>query len=37
MRKLSENEIKQASGGDGNDGQAELVAIGTIAGTFLSP
>ncbi|HGV0618330.1 TPA: microcin McmA, partial [Escherichia coli] len=24
MRKLSENEIKQISGGDGNDGQAEL-------------
>lgn len=37
MRKLSENEIKQVSGGDGNDGQAELIAIGAIAGTFLSP
>lgn len=37
MRKLSENEIKHVSGGDGNDGQAELIAIGAIAGTFLSP
>lgn len=37
MRKLSENEIKQVSGGDGNDGQAELIVIGAIAGTFLSP
>ena len=37
MRKVSENEIKQVSGGDGNDGQAELIAIGAIAGTFLSP
>ncbi|EPJ5332022.1 hypothetical protein L7H67_005194, partial [Klebsiella pneumoniae] len=37
MRKLSENEIKQVSGGDGNDGQAELIAIRAIAGTFLSP
>lgn len=30
MRKLSENEIKQISGGDGNDGQAELIAIGSL-------
>lgn len=37
MRKLSENEIKQISGGDGNDGQAELIAIGSLAGTFISP
>lgn len=37
MRKLSENEIKQVSGGDENDGQAELIAIRAIAGTFLSP
>ena len=29
MRKLSENEIKQISGGDGNDGQAELISIGS--------
>lgn len=37
MRKLSENEIKQVSGGGGNYGQAELIAIRAIAGTFLSP
>ncbi|EII6422729.1 microcin McmA [Escherichia coli] len=37
MRKLSENEIKQISGGDGNDGQAELIAIASLAGTFISP
>ena len=40
MRKLSENEIKQISGGDGDDGddgQAELIAIGSLAGTFISP
>ena len=37
IRKLSENEIKQISGGDGNDGQAELIAIGSLAGTFISP
>ncbi|EIN9807375.1 microcin McmA [Escherichia coli] len=35
MRKLSENEIKQISGGDGNDGQAELIAIGSIAGAYI--
>ena len=34
---LNENEIKQISGGDGNDGQAELIAIGSLAGTFISP
>lgn len=37
MRKLSENEIKQVSGGGGNYGLAELIAIRAIAGTFLSP
>lgn len=37
MKELLNFEIGYISGGDGNDGQAELIAIGAAAGTLVSP